>query len=58
MRASPVEESTTVPFAVTVWAAALKDPKKITNAESNVSIELLQNLFDISLVNYSGFPQI
>ena len=27
MRASPVEESTTVPFAVTVWAAALKDPK-------------------------------
>ena len=57
MRGSPVEESTTVPVAVTVWAAALKEPKKMTSAEIRISSKPLQNPFDISLVINLGFDK-
>ena len=55
MRGSPVEESTTVPVAVTVWADALKEPVIMTSADKIISSEPLQNPFDISFAINLGF---
>ena len=53
-RASPVEESTTVPPAVIVCASALKEFARMASAERIISEKPLQNLCDISLCFFSG----
>lgn len=58
MRGYPVEESTTVPVAVTVWADALKEPVIMTSADRIISSEPLQNPFDISFAINKVFAKL